>query len=148
VCPLLSPYLPDNQPSLTSRRLLGNPFRESGPPANMAKLILLRHKVFLFRVFSASSTFSHFSSSRFKQLISDDATLHLPAVSRTLAMFPVHSFLTPRTAGRCRGCESVGIWVQSSIIKVLLSLIFPPHLPLCNPHAPYLSHRPCSFRVS
>lgn len=23
----------------------GNPFRESGPPANMAKLILLRHKV-------------------------------------------------------------------------------------------------------
>lgn len=25
--------------------LSGNPFRESGPPANMAKLILLRHKV-------------------------------------------------------------------------------------------------------
>lgn len=23
----------------------GNPFRETGPPANMAKLILLRHKV-------------------------------------------------------------------------------------------------------
>jgi hypothetical protein len=26
----------------------GNPFRESGPPANMAKLILLRHKVLRF----------------------------------------------------------------------------------------------------
>ena len=28
-----------------SYKILGNPFRESGPPANMAKLILLRHKV-------------------------------------------------------------------------------------------------------
>ena len=32
---------PIPQPS----KLLGNPFRETGPPANMAKLILLRHKV-------------------------------------------------------------------------------------------------------
>ncbi|PPQ92398.1 hypothetical protein CVT25_008748 [Psilocybe cyanescens] len=28
-----------------SLRLPGNPFRETGPPANMAKLILLRHKI-------------------------------------------------------------------------------------------------------
>jgi len=31
--------------SLVSHPLPGNPFRETGPPANMAKLILLRHKV-------------------------------------------------------------------------------------------------------
>lgn len=30
---------------LSHIKILGNPFRETGPPANMAKLILLRHKV-------------------------------------------------------------------------------------------------------
>ena len=39
-----------------SYKILGNPFRETGPPANMAKLILLRHKV----GHSSLSSFSHF----------------------------------------------------------------------------------------
>lgn len=33
---------------LSFLRMSENPFRESGPPANMAKLILLRHKVLRF----------------------------------------------------------------------------------------------------
>ncbi|KDR83458.1 hypothetical protein GALMADRAFT_235618 [Galerina marginata CBS 339.88] len=34
-------------PTSVSLPVTGNPFRETGPPANMAKLILLRHKVSL-----------------------------------------------------------------------------------------------------
>ncbi|KAK7060207.1 hypothetical protein VNI00_000972 [Paramarasmius palmivorus] len=32
-----------------------NPFRETGPPANMAKLILLRHKVIILRSLTGNS---------------------------------------------------------------------------------------------
>jgi hypothetical protein len=31
--------------SLDDNSVTGNPFRESGPPVNMAKLVMLRHKV-------------------------------------------------------------------------------------------------------
>jgi len=40
-CVLFLPFLISN----VSDTVAGNPFRETGPPANMAKLILLRHKV-------------------------------------------------------------------------------------------------------
>jgi len=43
----LCPLTPKTAPFLNPQ-FPGNPFRETGPPANMAKLILLRHKVLAY----------------------------------------------------------------------------------------------------
>ncbi|KAF9268217.1 hypothetical protein L218DRAFT_994963 [Marasmius fiardii PR-910] len=53
-----------------------NPVRETGPPANMAKLILLRHKVNLLPPLIAIHHSLILPTSRFKLLTENDGTPH------------------------------------------------------------------------
>ncbi|KAF5369810.1 hypothetical protein D9758_001352 [Tetrapyrgos nigripes] len=59
-----------------------NPFRESGPPANMAKLILLRHKIQTSTRRRRSSSHSR-SSSRNTNFIHPPAHVKQVSVSRS-----------------------------------------------------------------
>lgn len=53
----------------------GNPFRETGPPANMAKLILLRHKVSLHILAFALSRTDTSTTCRSRQVTGNGAAL-------------------------------------------------------------------------
>ncbi len=73
---------------------IGNPFRETGPPANMAKLILLRHKVSLSPSPSPLSDKTIYlgaclSLCRYRQITENDAALHTPAKPHVPLILPM-----------------------------------------------------------
>jgi hypothetical protein len=98
--------------------LSGNPFRETGPPANMAKLILLRHKVNP-HVHNPNHLILHIF--RFKTATENDAMLHIRVKHRELTAFhpPVRKHL---------GCASENPLAESSIIEYCFVLVQYPLL--------------------
>lgn len=97
--------------------LLGNPFRETGPPANMAKLILLRHKVNPHVHNPKDLTLHVF---RFKTATENGAVLHVRVKHRELTAFhrPVRKHL---------GCASENPLAESSITDTALSRFSTPY---------------------
>ena len=96
--------------------LSGNPFRETGPPANMAKLILLRHKVNP-HVHNPKHLILHVF--RFKTATENGAVLHVRVKHRALTAFhpPVRKHL---------GCASENPLAESSITDTAFPGSVPP----------------------
>lgn len=101
-----------------SQTLQGNPFRETGPPANMAKLILLRHKVRAIRF--ATPTQPLTNPSRFKRAIGNDVAPHIHDKHHE------HT-LSPRLAQKHLGCASGNHLGENSITDAVITRSTPVH---------------------
>jgi len=97
-------------------QLLGNPFRETGPPANMAKLILLRHKVRQCgrAVFQPPLQNPY----RFKQVVGKDAA-HLHDV--------LHGYSTWFPARSRLGYDSAGLLEENNFTNFSPPSVFSIH---------------------
>ena len=93
--------------------LQGNPFRETGPPANMAKLILLRHKVRAVCLVP-HPTADHLS--RFKRATGSDVAPHIHDKHHE------HT-LSPRLAQKHPGCASGNHLGENSITDAVITLV-------------------------
>lgn len=94
--------------------LQGNPFRETGPPANMAKLILLRHKVRAIRFATPTQLLTH--PSRFKRATGSDVAPHIHDKHHE------HT-LSPRLAQKHPGCASGNHLGGNSITDAVITLV-------------------------
>lgn len=97
-------------PHRSKRRALGNPFRETGPPANMAKLILLRHKVGHLAQCKRNIALisSHFH--RFKRATGNVEAPHIHARHHEI------TWLSPLNDQKPLGCASAGLLLGSNPI--------------------------------
>ena len=107
-------------------KILGNPFRETGPPANMAKLILLRHKV-CHSNHDFPSVISSIKS-RFKLQTESGAVPPLHDKLHELTPSPRVQIQSPL------GCALENLSEESNIINSTLATIAPPFLNYPFPH--------------
>lgn len=108
-----------------SCKKLGNPFRETGPPANMAKLILLRHKVCHLITFFFQSQITSSIQLRFKPQIESGAVS--PNRDRRHEVTPSPHVRTQKPLG----CALENPLGESNIIELLghpLYIIIPKHI--------------------
>jgi len=90
----------------------GNPFRETGPPANMAKLILLRHKVRLLTWYP-TQLLTH--PSRFKRATGSDVAPHIHDKHHEHTLYL-------RLAQKHPGCASGNHLGENSITDTAITL--------------------------
>jgi hypothetical protein len=100
--------------------LQGNPFRETGPPANMAKLILLRHKVRAIRFATPTPTQLLTHPSRFKRATGSDVAPHIHDKHHEHTLFP-------RLAQKHPGCVSGNHLGENSITDAVITRSTPVH---------------------
>lgn len=105
-----------------SQILQGNPFRETGPPANMAKLILLRHKV---RSIHLVPTQLLTQPSRFKRATESDVVPHIHDKHHEHTSFP-------RLAQKQPGCASGNHLGENSITDAAIPPLYPGPLTPCR----------------